>query len=183
VAGECLELLRTRGVPCPDSSLEIVRYKTASYTVEHPLRLGGVLAGAPPTLLDAFSAYAVPLGEAFQLRDDLLGVFGEPDETGKSNLDDLAGAKPTALLALALAHATPDDRAQLHAVLGRPDLGPTDLATAREVIERSGARGRVEAMIGQRRAAALRVLSSTPLPPQAADALTRLAASATSRAN
>ena len=181
IAGECLEILRSSTTPCAESSLEIIRYKTAKYTVEHPLQLGGTLAGASPELLDAFSAYGVPLGEAFQLRDDLLGVFGNPGQTGKSNLDDVAGAKPTALLALALAGAAPVDRARLQGLLGRGDLGPAELEQLRTVMERSGARARVEEMITERVTAARRAIERAAVPPQAAAALSQLVVAATVR--
>ncbi|QMU69668.1 polyprenyl synthetase family protein [Streptacidiphilus sp. P02-A3a] len=183
IAGECLEILRTSAAPSAESSLEIIRYKTAKYTVEHPLHLGAKLAGAPPALIDAFSAYGLPLGEAFQLRDDLLGVFGDPRQTGKSNLDDLAGAKPTALLALALTGATPADRTRLRDLVGRGDLGPTELASVREVLERSGARSRVEEMITQRADAARAAVARARLPTAAADALSHLVAAATTRSS
>ncbi|MDH6139895.1 MULTISPECIES: polyprenyl synthetase family protein [Kitasatospora] len=181
IAGECMEILRTRSTPSAESSLEVIRYKTAKYTVEHPLHLGGRLAGAPPALLEAFTAYGVPLGEAFQLRDDLLGVFGDPQRTGKSNLDDLVGAKPTALLAHALTGATPSDRAHLRARLGRDDLKSAELDQLREIMERSGARARVEEMIAQRALAARTALERAALPPQAAGALSDLIAAATAR--
>ncbi len=181
IAGECLEILRTRSTPSAASSLEIVRYKTAKYTVEHPLHLGGLLAGAPPALLAVFSAYGVPLGEAFQLRDDLLGVFGDPSRTGKSNLDDLAGAKPTALLALAFAGATPADRTHLRALPGRGDLAEAELELLRDIMERSGARARVEELITDRVAAARTALDRAALPRQAADALSDLVGAATAR--
>ncbi|MFD0405368.1 polyprenyl synthetase family protein [Kitasatospora sp. NPDC127116] len=181
IAGECMEILRARLTPSAESSLEIIRYKTAKYTVEHPLHLGGYLAGAPPALLDSFTAYGVPLGEAFQLRDDLLGVFGDPQRTGKSNRDDLTGAKPTALLAHAITGATPADRAHLQARLGRGDLGAAELDHLRDIIERSGARARVEEMIAQRATAARTALERAALPPQAAAALSELIAAACAR--
>ncbi|BFV58652.1 polyprenyl synthetase family protein [Kitasatospora sp. CMC57] len=181
VAGECLEILRTHAEPSEASSLEIVRYKTAKYTVEHPLHLGALLAGAPPALLATFTAYGLPLGEAFQLRDDLLGVFGDPGRTGKSNLDDLAGAKPTALLALTLAGATGAERARLRAVLGRADLCPAELAELREIMIRSGARARVEELITERATAARTALGRAALPTQAAAALAGLVTVATAR--
>ncbi|MDH6122551.1 polyprenyl synthetase family protein [Kitasatospora sp. GAS204B] len=181
IAGECLEILRTRATPSAESSLEIIRYKTAKYTVEHPLHLGALLGGAPPALLAAFTAYGVPLGEAFQLRDDLLGVFGDPRRTGKSNLDDLAGAKPTALLAHALTSATPADRARLQALVGRDDLGTAQLDELREILVRSGARTRVEEMIDERATAARTALTRAALPPQAAGALADLVAAAAER--
>lgn len=102
MAGEFLEVLRTGprtpldprpARPRVAETLEVARYKTAAYIVERPLHLGATLGGGSRALLDAFSAYGLPLGEAFQLRDDLLGTFGDPARTGKSNLDDLKTAK------------------------------------------------------------------------------------------
>ena len=181
IAGECLEIMGTRAESRADRSLEIIRYKTAKYTVEHPLHLGGILAGAPPALLAAFSGYGVPLGEAFQLRDDLLGVFGDPRRTGKSNLDDFSGSKPTALLALALDRAGPADRDALRALLGRGDLDDAGLDLVRDIMESSGARARVEQMIAERTAQARAALGRAPLHPRAADALTGLITAATAR--
>jgi len=182
IAGECLEILRTRAEPSTHSSLEIIRYKTAKYTVEHPLLLGGILGGAPPALLAAFSAYGVPLGEAFQLRDDLLGVFGDPEQTGKSNRDDLSGSKPTALLAIALDRSLPADREALRALLGRDGLDAAGLDRVRDIMERSGARTRVERMIAERADRARAAIERAPLHPGAADALTLLIGAATVRA-
>ncbi|MFJ8040756.1 polyprenyl synthetase family protein [Kitasatospora sp. NPDC096147] len=180
IAGECLEVLRTRaGAASEAGSLEIVRYKTAKYTVEHPLHLGALLGGAPPELLTALSAYGLPLGEAFQLRDDLLGVFGDPDRTGKSNLDDLAGAKPTALLAVALDRSGPADRARLRQLLEQP--GPGELTELRALLERSGARARVEELIAERTAAARRALTAARLPAPTTAALDGLIGAATAR--
>ena len=79
----------------PGGPLRVARYKSAKYTIERPLQLGGTLAGAPAALLAAYSAYGLPLGEAFQLRDDVLGVFGDPAVTGKPAGDDLREGKRT----------------------------------------------------------------------------------------
>lgn len=171
IAGECLEILRTGAEPGADSSIQIARYKTAKYTVEHPLHIGGLLGGASERLLGAFSAYGVPLGEAFQLRDDLLAVYGDPAVTGKSNLDDIAGRRPTALLAHALHEACDADRTTLRTLLGRVDLDAEDLATVRTILDHSGARARTEVMIADRAVAARAALASTPLPRHCADAL------------
>lgn len=94
VAGECLEILRTGADPDLTDSLKVIRYKTAKYTVEQPLLIGGALAGAGERLREGYTAYGLPLGEAFQLRDDLLGLFGSPGTTGKANADDLRGRRP-----------------------------------------------------------------------------------------
>src|SRR5690606_186530 len=84
-----------------DTSLEragkVARYKSAKYTVERPLLLGAALADAAPDVRVAYSAYGLPLGEAFQLRDDVLGVFGDPAQTGKPAGDDLREGKRTYL--------------------------------------------------------------------------------------
>ncbi|QCX82696.1 Octaprenyl-diphosphate synthase (plasmid) [Streptomyces sp. YIM 121038] len=103
IYGQYLDVTAT-GTPTPDleRALGIIRYKTAKYTIERPLRIGATLAGTSPQLLKELSAYALPLGEAFQLRDDLLGVFGDPKTTGKSRLEDLREGKHTLLVALAL---------------------------------------------------------------------------------
>jgi geranylgeranyl diphosphate synthase, type I len=181
IAGECLEILRTGIDPSVDRSLDVIRYKTAKYTVEHPLHIGGRLAGASQELLCVFSAYGIPVGEAFQLRDDLLSVFGDPCRTGKSNLDDLAGAKPTTLLALALAAATRSERAELNALVGRADLAAEDADRLRAIMERTGARARVEIMITERAASARAALSAAAIPRRPAQALYDLVSAATVR--
>ncbi|MEY9892070.1 geranylgeranyl diphosphate synthase type I [Catenulispora sp. MAP5-51] len=181
IAGECLEVLRTGTQTDPAESLAIVRYKTAKYTVEHPLQIGGRLGGASERALGVFSDYGLPLGEAFQLRDDLLAVYGDPARTGKSNLDDLVAARPTALVAFARQGAAPRDRAVLDRLLGRDDLGPADLAETRAILQRSGARGRVEQLIAQRVRRARAALAGAALPRSAAEALHQLAEAVTSR--
>jgi geranylgeranyl diphosphate synthase type I len=181
VAGECLEILRAGALPDTESSLQIVRYKTAKYTVEHPLQLGGRLAGASPALLAAFSAYGLPLGEAFQLRDDLLGIFGDPKETGKSNLDDLVGGKPTALLAVTLPAVTAAERRELRGLLGRRKLDQQGLERVRQIMERVGAPARVESLIAERVRAATAALAGAQVPAPAARALSELVDSATTR--
>jgi geranylgeranyl diphosphate synthase, type I len=173
IAGECLEVLRTgtrpprgrtpgtgRRSPAAES-LQIIRYKTAKYTVEHPLHMGALLGGAPPALLTAFSAYGVPLGEAFQLRDDLLGVFGSPETTGKSGLDDIAGARPTVLLALMREAATDAEERELRRLLKhRAEADPDRLGRFRELAENTGARRRVEALLETRAEAAAGALAA-----------------------
>ncbi|WP_285777294.1 polyprenyl synthetase family protein [Microtetraspora sp. NBRC 13810] len=180
VAGECLEILNG-GRPQVGRAVEIIRLKTAKYTVERPLHLGGLLGGAPRETLAAFTAYGVPLGEAFQLRDDLLGVFGDPARTGKSNLDDLRGRKPTALLAAALAGAGETDRKELERLLGDPGLDAGDLDAIQGIMRRAGARDHVETMIEERAASALGAIERTRMPPDAARALADLVAATTTR--
>ncbi|WP_030161121.1 polyprenyl synthetase family protein [Streptomyces sp. NRRL S-244] len=183
MAGEFLEVLRTRPEPIPQvaESLEVARFKTAKYTVERPLHLGATLGGGSRGLLDAFSAYGLPLGEAFQLRDDLLGTFGDPARTGKSNVDDLRDGKPTALLALTVAAAGGDDRRLLAKLVGRPDLGTEEATAVRALMERCGARQQVEDMIRERIARATGALDTVPMPAEARSALRELAGTAAER--
>lgn len=181
IAGECLEILRTGRNPDTADSLKVIRYKTAKYTVEQPLLIGGALAGAGERLRGGFSAYGVPLGEAFQLRDDLLGLFGSPERTGKANTDDLRGHRPTALLAETWRAADAGERRQLRALLGRRDLGEEGLHAVREVMLRLDAPGRIEDMIAERTEEALGVLHGLDVPSHASDALTTLAHSVTAR--
>jgi len=181
VAGECLEILHTGRPPRIDRSLDIVRLKTAKYTVERPLQIGGTLAGASKDLLSAFTAYAVPLGEAFQLRDDVLGVFGNPMETGKSNQDDLNGYKPTALLAITLSTARLADQEELERLLARGDLDAGHLEIVREIMQRSGARERVESMIEERAAVAVRAIEKARLPSSTTAAFRSLVSAVVAR--
>ncbi|MFE3629306.1 polyprenyl synthetase family protein [Streptomyces goshikiensis] len=185
MAGEFLEVLRTAAAPAREprvaESLEVARYKTAKYTVERPLQLGSTLGGGPGALSEAFSAYGLPLGEAFQLRDDLLGTFGDPARTGKSNLDDLRGGKPTTLLALTLEAAGEDDRRLLAKLVGNPELVPEEAASVRELMDRCGARQRVEDMIRDRIGRAAGALETVPMPAEARSALRELAGTAADR--
>ncbi|MFF5922539.1 polyprenyl synthetase family protein [Streptomyces flavochromogenes] len=181
VAGECLEILHTGVTPDTTASLKVIRYKTAKYTVEQPLLIGGVLAGADDRLRAGFSSYGLPLGEAFQLRDDLLGLFGETRHTGKANADDVHGHRPTALLAETWRIAGADEREQLRALLGRPDLDADDVEAVREVMRRLKAPDRVESMIAARVEEALGALHELDVPAPAAHALTGLAHSAAVR--
>ncbi|WP_327686624.1 polyprenyl synthetase family protein [Streptomyces sp. NBC_00467] len=181
IAGECLEILRTRADPDMASSLKVIRYKTAKYTVEQPLLIGGALAGAGERLRGGYSAYGLPLGEAFQLRDDLLGLFGDPQRTGKDDADDVRGHRPTALLAETWRLAGDDERKQLRAVLGRHDLDAEGLDAVREVMRRLKTPDRIEAMISARVEEALDALHEVDAPAHAAAALTALAHSAAVR--
>lgn len=156
-------------------ALEVVRFKTAKYTVERPLQIGGALAGADPALLEVYSGFGVPLGEAFQLRDDVLGMFGDPLATGKSALDDLREGKHTVLIAHTLHHASPRDVAHLKAWHGNADLTEERAAELRQIVVRTGALAHVEALIGERVGEALGVLGGARLDPAAEQALTALA--------
>ncbi len=181
IAGECLEILRTGARPDTTASLKVIRYKTAKYTVEQPLLIGGALAGAGERLRAGYSAYGLPLGEAFQLRDDLLGLFGDPERTGKANADDVRGHRPTALLAETWRLAGTEERERLDALLGNHDPHPDALDEVRSLMCRLKAPDRVETMITERVEEALGALRELNAPAPACAALTALARSAAVR--
>jgi geranylgeranyl diphosphate synthase type I len=151
----------------------ISRYKTAKYTVERPLHLGAALA-APARfgeLEGPLSEFGLPLGEAFQLRDDLLGVFGDPGLTGKPVGDDLREGKPTLLASLAASRASATSASLFESLFGTADLDAEGVAALQEIIELSGARAEVEASIRRLLDEAMAALDRLPLEPSAIDAL------------
>jgi geranylgeranyl diphosphate synthase, type I len=169
VVGQYLDVLAAhRGEVDEDEARRIAVLKSGGYTVEAPLHIGALLAGGPPELLAALSAYGVPLGEAFQLRDDVLGVFGDPSVTGKDRDSDLREGKRTVLVSRAAAAAPPEDGEFLRTRLGRPDLTDREVERARAILEDSGARASVvdliEALVGAARAA----LRTDAIDPEAA---------------
>ncbi|MEU8405442.1 polyprenyl synthetase family protein [Micromonospora sp. NPDC048842] len=179
VAGQYLDVLGENdpGSWSVDRALRVARYKTASYTVQRPLLFGACLAGVPADdpLVSAYTRYGLAVGEAFQLRDDLLGVYGDPAATGKPAGDDLRTGKPTTLLMLARELATP---AQLTA-LERAADGSVDTLAA--LVAETGAVTRVEQMIAERVSDALAALDAAPVDQTARTALTGLATAAANR--
>lgn len=159
----------------------IIRYKSAKYSSEHPLVLGGALAGAGDVLLEGYAAFALPLGEAFQLRDDVLGVFGDPATTGKPAGDDLREGKRTVLIGLTMECATGADSSFVDENLGRGDLSDAEVERLRAIITGSGALARAEDMIGQLRTQAFDALERLPIDPATAHALAALGEAAISR--
>ena len=154
----------------------VARYKTAKYTVEHPLLFGAALAEANPVINDAYSAFGLPLGEAFQLRDDVLGVFGDPATTGKPAGDDLREGKRTYLIARAFENAaSPADRDLLSRSLGDPMLDEATVMRLRDVIVRSAALEATEARIEDLTASAMAALDSVELAEGAGTVLRELA--------
>jgi geranylgeranyl diphosphate synthase type I len=182
MSGQYLDLLRAAGgLPGPEGALTVARYKSAGYTVQRPLQLGAAIAAAPAAVLDSFTAVGLPLGEAFQLRDDLLGVFGDPSVTGKSADDDLLEGKRTLLIALAEEAADDGGRRLLAEVLGDPDAAPAALDAVRRLLESTGARAQVEQRIADRTAQARAALAAAPIGEDARAALDALAVAATAR--
>ncbi|MDP5184529.1 polyprenyl synthetase family protein [Blastococcus sp. BMG 814] len=181
-AGQYLDLLRAAGgLPGPDGALTVARYKSAGYTVQRPLQLGVAIAGAGPRVVEACTAIGLPLGEAFQLRDDLLGVFGDPEVTGKSVDDDLREGKQTLLVALAAEAADGAGRTLLDELLGNPEAGHEEFEALRALLVSTGARDRVEERIALGTARAREAIAEAPLADDARKALDALAVAATSR--
>lgn len=160
---------------------QVVEFKTSRYTVIRPLQLGAALAGGSDAALLALGAYGSPLGRAFQFRDDVLGVFGEPEVTGKPAGDDLREGKRTVLVAHALELASDTAKERLAGLLGNAELDATDVATAREIIVTSGALAATEQRIADDLNLALAALDDAPLRDEAVTALRRLAELSTSR--
>lgn len=148
MVGQYLDIESSSRGPAPDSEVaeQITELKTARYTVEGPLMLGIALTDRADELRPHVQRYGRPLGHAFQLRDDLLGAFGDPAKTGKPVGDDLAQGKVTRLLEIGLATCKPEDRSLLTR-LGSPDMVDGDVAEAQQILVDSGARAEVEASI------------------------------------
>src|SRR5215469_2857938 len=193
-AGQYLDLVNQFSAgPSVAAAMRVITYKTAKYTIERPLHLGAALAGYPPdmtasvpgappresagasTIAAACTEYGIPLGIAFQLRDDVLGVFGDPARTGKPVSGDIKEGKRTVLIALAMERADAGEAALLEQHLG--DRGLTDAAAhdVRAVIISTGALAECESMIAASVKEALAALDGAPIPNDAKAALTALA--------
>ena len=188
MAGQYLDMLEPAAVwPAGEAGAverarTVIEYKSAKYTVQRPLQLGGLLADASTDLTDAYGAFGLPLGEAFQLRDDLLGVYGDPTVTGKPAGDDLREGKRTLLVAETLASCSTADARLLNDLLGAPTLDADGVERLRDLITRSGAPRRIESRIAALRAASLEALASAPISePKAREVLRLLVDAATAR--
>ena len=172
----------------------IIHYKSAKYTVERPLQLGAAVAGAAvtgaagaavtgaPGQENFLSGYGLPLGEAFQLRDDVLGVFGDPGATGKPAGEDIREGKQTLLLVLARQMAGPAEQRVIEMVLGNPAATDADIADVRAALAGCGALDAVERRIdGLTRQARAALEAETGVPDEARAALLQLAGQATRR--
>ena len=154
---------------------KVMEYKTARYTIEGPLRLGAILASADEEMLARLSAYGVPIGEAFQLRDDILGAFGEEARTGKSASSDLVGGKRTLLLVEAWKRASEEQRRALSQVLGNTEATAEEIEVAQRVLEDTGARAHVMQLAEARATGAKGALAGMPLAAPERQFLTELA--------
>ncbi len=189
MAGQYLDLLEEAVGPdqtpavAEERALNILRFKSAKYSMERPLMLGGALAGADDRLLASYSAFALPLGEAFQLRDDVLGVFGDPEVTGKPAGDDLREGKRTFLVARALGASDHATRLRINAMLGDTSLDDTAVSTLRTLITDSGALSHTERLIEEKSRQAFEALDDLPVDAVAQRALRLVAEAAVTRSS
>lgn len=164
-----------------DRALRVVTYKSAKYSMEAPLLIGASLAGAGPQQLTALSAFGLPLGIAFQLRDDVLGVFGDSEVTGKPSGDDLREGKRTVLIALAEAAMPTGAKAIFNEMLGDRSLSGEQIEVMQETLHATGALDKIETMISDYVSEAMDALRGANLSAGATAELTRLAEAVTQR--
>jgi len=185
MAGQFLDIHeQTQKTTSVDRSMTIARYKSGKYTIERPLHLGAAMTPNPsPEIFAALSAYGLPLGEAFQLRDDLLGVFGDPSVTGKPAGDDLREGKRTVLIAMTNDRQSESQREIARKHFGKPDLDAQGVALLREIIETTGARAELEATIERLTDQALTAAQSAVFTEDGSAMLVELANVATKRSS
>lgn len=171
-----------RTFPTLDEVLDVLRRKSGNYTVRRPLEIGAAMAGCTPKVLVALGRYGAAIGEAFQLRDDLLGVFGSQSVTGKSVGTDLAAQKATSVVVAAHQLAGPDLRRQLAELMSTPGLGAADVDRWRALISASGAVQWIEQLIDERLATALDCLDDVGIREMPSAALEDMAKICTRRA-
>lgn len=163
---------------------KVILYKTAKYSIEAPLRIGAAFAGADPAKLSQFTQFGIPLGIAFQLRDDILGVFGDPSVTGKPAGDDLREGKRTVLVALtleALTDRSPSMAESFEELLTSRELDAHQIAFMQKLIKDSGALEKTERMIVELGDRSLESLDSANLEESAKATLKALALKVISR--
>ncbi|MGV9614437.1 polyprenyl synthetase family protein [Nocardia xishanensis] len=170
-----------RGRPDLEHILAIARAKSGNYTVRRPLELGAAMAGCDQDTLNMLARFGTCVGEAFQLRDDLLGIFGSEAVTGKPADSDLGQHKATSVMVVALEFADPVVRDELSELMGRPVLDRAAIDRCRALIAASGAPAYVEAMIADRVEAAVHALSEGSLGIGLRVGLEQMALSCTAR--
>jgi geranylgeranyl diphosphate synthase, type I len=182
IAGQFLDVI---SVGQPAMSQErarlIATMKSGAYSVEKPLLVGATLAHASDQLVDALRAFGQPLGEAFQLRDDLLGVFGEATAVGKPVGADIREGKRNLLYVMTMEALGPRERARFASRWGHESLAPQEVDELRGIVEASGARADTEKLVEELRSLAMDALDSAPIPEDARAELSRLASAAVDR--
>ena len=149
------------GVPTVDAVLRMERLKTAVYSFECPLQAGAVLAGASEDVVALLGRFGREVGIAYQIVDDLLGVFGDEAETGKTTIGDLREGKRTVLIAHA---ATTPQWQELKPFVGKPDLTPAEASVAAALLEKAGSKQFTEELVADHAVRALDMLDDPRLP-------------------
>ncbi|WP_123024884.1 polyprenyl synthetase family protein [Mycolicibacterium stellerae] len=182
--GQFADLVNDVGcLPTLDEVLEVARRKSGNYTVRRPLEIGAAMAGCPAQLLSRLGRYGDAVGEAFQLRDDLLGIFGSPASTGKPVGADLTEHKATSVVVAAHSMADPTLRRQLNELMGTAQLDEADVERWRSLIAATGAEQQIEEMIADRLRRASDWIDESRLDDAVRSALLRMASVCTERAS
>jgi geranylgeranyl diphosphate synthase type I len=182
IAGQYLDLLAAhRGDADEPTARRIAALKSGSYTVAEPLAIGALLATDGALVVDVLGRYGRPLGEAFQIRDDVLGTFGDPVITGKDADGDMREGKQTVLLAIAKRRADPYQRRVLDRHIGDPELSPRQAEQVRDVMAATGALDEAERLIVRLTDEAKSAIVPGAIEHDARDALIALADAATMR--
>ena len=182
IAGQYLDVRESAAnTASVERALKVARYKSGKYTVERPLHFGALIAGASPETISALTEFGIPLGEAFQLRDDLLGVFGDPETTGKPAGDDLREGKRTVLTAIAIENFSPSQLHAFNAHFGDLNISADHIAQLRNLITEVGAPEKVETLIDEFTSNALLALKSAHIAEPSKPYLNELALMATKR--
>jgi geranylgeranyl diphosphate synthase type I len=164
-----------------ERALKVATFKSSKYSVERPLQFGAAIGGANQELLGKLSEFGIPLGIAFQLRDDLLGVFGDEAETGKPSGGDLIEGKRTALIALSLAGMSHQDATAFSACFGRSDASRDEIELMQALITASGGIEGVEELITSHYQKSLAALDDAIFSESALEILRELAARVVNR--
>ena len=136
--GQVLDVRASTQEMTPAQIEMIHHYKTATYTIDGPLKMGAILAGASPKQIQAFEGYAIPVGKAFQLQDDILGLYGDAEKLGKPVGSDLQEGKHTLLIVKALELAPAADQAYIRKWLGNPRIRTPQIKKIRRIVDECG---------------------------------------------
>jgi geranylgeranyl diphosphate synthase type I len=181
MAGQYLDIFeQARGGGSLENALNVIRYKSAKYTIERPLHLGSMLASADQSFVESYTNYGIPLGEAFQLRDDILGIFGDPGETGKPAGDDLREGKRTVLMEMAFTKVSTSQKTELDKYFGK-EMDDSIIEKLRDIVISCGALLEAENMISSLLEQSQNALAQAKITKVAKEALFELALAATSR--
>jgi len=185
MAGQFLDIHeQTQKSSSFDRSMKIARYKSGKYTIERPLHLGAAMADSMNhKRISALSEYGLPLGEAFQLRDDLLGVYGDASVTGKPAGDDLREGKKTVLIALSRETQTASQSQTFEKYFGQPDLNSEGITALQQIILDSGAKDKLEKLIEELTEKSIAAIASPDFSVEGQQLFTELAHIATKRSS